>query len=71
MLDILHVGGEESYQNNMWQKARSIWAYISDHYLDDYDWFHLGGDDLFFYYQQELAALLFEKVDGRKQDTNE
>lgn len=38
--------GEESYQN-MWQKSRNIWKYIHHHYRDDYDWFLLGGDDMF------------------------
>jgi glycoprotein-N-acetylgalactosamine 3-beta-galactosyltransferase len=63
MIHILHQG-EESY-NNMWQKVRSIWAYIYMHYLNDYDYFHLGGDDLyvivenlkrFLVEQQELQA---------------
>lgn len=31
----------------MWQKARAIWKYINFHYKDDFDWFVLGGDDLF------------------------
>jgi len=44
-LNLTHRG-EESYMN-MWQKTRSIWAYIHAHYLKDYDFFHLGGDDLF------------------------
>lgn len=44
-LNLTHRG-EESYMN-MWQKVRSIWAYIHAHYLRDYDFFHLGGDDLF------------------------
>ncbi|KAL7572336.1 hypothetical protein ACA910_021551 [Epithemia clementina (nom. ined.)] len=38
--------GEESY-SNMWQKVRSIWAYLHLHYLDEYDFFHLGGDDMY------------------------
>ena len=38
--------GEESY-NNMWQKVRSIWRYVDEHYADDFDFFFLGGDDLF------------------------
>ncbi|KAL9181519.1 hypothetical protein ACHAXT_010324 [Thalassiosira profunda] len=38
--------GPESY-NNMWQKVRSIWKFVGTHYLDDYDWFFIGGDDLF------------------------
>lgn len=38
--------GPETY-SNMWQKVRAIWKYISFHYKDDFDWFVLGGDDLF------------------------
>lgn len=44
-VDLPHVG-MESY-GNMWQKVRSIWAYIHDNYLDDFDYFHLGGDDTY------------------------
>jgi len=29
----------------MWQKTRSIVAYMYDNYLDDYDYFYLSGDD--------------------------
>ena len=45
MLNILHAG-DEMY-DNMWQKVRSIWAYVHNYYLNDYDFFHLGGDDLY------------------------
>ena len=38
--------GEESY-NNMWQKVRSIWRFVGEHYANDFDFFFLGGDDLF------------------------
>ena len=38
--------GEESY-DNMWQKVRAIWRYVDQHYADDFDFFILGGDDLF------------------------
>jgi glycoprotein-N-acetylgalactosamine 3-beta-galactosyltransferase len=31
----------------MWQKTRSIWVYIHEHYMDDYEFFHLGGDDMY------------------------
>lgn len=44
-VDIVHEGPEE--YNNIWQKVRSIWSYIYDNYYNDYDWFHIGGDDLF------------------------
>ena len=42
---IKHEGPEE--YNNMWQKSRAIWKYINFHYIDDFDWFVLGGDDVF------------------------
>ncbi|GMH84599.1 hypothetical protein TrST_g801 [Triparma strigata] len=44
--------GEEEY-NNIWQKIRSTWAYIHDNYVDsgiyssEFDWFYIGGDDVF------------------------
>lgn len=31
----------------MWLKVRAIWQYIYDHYREDYDYFHIGGDDMF------------------------
>ena len=42
---IKHEGPEE--YENMWQKSRAIWKYIYFHYRDDFDWFVLGGDDVF------------------------
>jgi glycoprotein-N-acetylgalactosamine 3-beta-galactosyltransferase len=42
---IKHIGNE-SY-SNMWQKVRGIWKYAFDHYIDQYDFFHLGGDDMY------------------------
>jgi hypothetical protein len=45
MVDLVHVG-PEAY-GNMWQKVRSIWAYIDKHYDDDFDFVHLSGDDTY------------------------
>jgi hypothetical protein len=45
-IEILHEG-DEDYQN-MWQKSRSIWKYIHAHYIDTFDYFLLGGDDMFY-----------------------
>lgn len=42
---IKHEGPEE--WDNMWQKSRAIWKYIDRHYKDEFDWFVLGGDDIF------------------------
>ncbi|GKY96296.1 hypothetical protein MPSEU_000589300 [Mayamaea pseudoterrestris] len=44
-VDLLHQGPED--YGNMWQKVRSIWAYVYDHYFQDFDFFHLGGDDMY------------------------
>lgn len=44
-VNILHEGAEE--YNNIWQKVRSMWSYIYDNYYEKYDWFHIGGDDLY------------------------
>jgi len=44
-VDIPHQGDEE--YNNIWQKVRSIWSYVYDNYYNDYDFFHIGGDDYY------------------------
>jgi glycoprotein-N-acetylgalactosamine 3-beta-galactosyltransferase len=38
--------GKEEY-NNMWQKVRSIWNFVGNHYIDQFEWFYIGGEDLF------------------------
>lgn len=38
--------GEESY-NNIWHKVASIWMYVSAHYSEDFDYFLIGGDDIY------------------------
>jgi len=40
-----HEGNEE--YGNIWQKIRSAWSYVYDNYYEQYDWFHIGGDDLY------------------------
>ena len=44
-VNIVHQGPEE--YNNIWQKVRSMWSYVYDNYYDKYDFFHIGGDDLY------------------------
>eukprot|EP00934_Nitzschia_sp_Nitz4_P001925 Nitzschia sp. Nitz4//scaffold355_size15944//12272//13768//NITZ4_008868-RA/size15944-processed-gene-0.19-mRNA-1//-1//CDS//3329548951//1925//frame0 len=51
--------GPEEYEN-MWQKIRSIFKFVGTHYLDDFDFFFQGGEDLFVLPQnlkQYLATL--------------
>lgn len=47
-LGLVHLvhQGPEAY-GNMWQKVRSIWGYLYQHYLNDFDFFHLCGDDTY------------------------
>eukprot|EP00529_Nitzschia_sp_RCC80_P022297 CAMPEP_0113480372 /NCGR_PEP_ID=MMETSP0014_2-20120614/21840_1 /TAXON_ID=2857 /ORGANISM="Nitzschia sp." /LENGTH=479 /DNA_ID=CAMNT_0000373797 /DNA_START=23 /DNA_END=1462 /DNA_ORIENTATION=+ /assembly_acc=CAM_ASM_000159 len=40
--------GEEAY-GNMWQKVRSMWSYAYRHYLNEYDYFHIVGEDVYVY----------------------
>jgi hypothetical protein len=42
-VDLPHLG-EESY-GNMFQKSRSILAYVHDNYMSEFDYFYLCGDD--------------------------
>ena len=44
-IDIAHAGPE--IYENMFQKVRSVWSYVYDYYYDKYDWFHIGGDDMY------------------------
>lgn len=44
-VDIPHAGPE--IYRNMFQKVRSMWSYVYDYYYDKYDWFHMGGDDMY------------------------
>jgi glycoprotein-N-acetylgalactosamine 3-beta-galactosyltransferase len=53
--------GEEAY-NNIWQKVRSMWAYIYDNYYEKYDWFHIGGDDLYLIVENLRLYLESEEI---------
>jgi len=53
--------GDEHYQN-IWQKVRSIWSYIYDNYADDYDFFHIGGDDLYLIVENLRLYLESEEI---------
>ncbi|CAM9235202.1 unnamed protein product [Ectocarpus sp. 8 AP-2014] len=57
---IKHEGPEE--YSNMWQKSRAIWKYINFHYKDDFDWFVLGGDDLFLIVENLRKYLLSDEI---------
>jgi len=61
--DAVHIAhaGLEEYQN-MYQKVRSIWSYIYDHYYEDYDWFHIGGDDMMVLVENLRAYVESEEI---------
>ena len=31
----------------VWQKIRSMWTYAYDHYMNEYDYFFIAGDDVY------------------------
>ncbi len=43
----IHHEGLEEY-DNMWQKSRSIWKLLAKSFISSYDFFLLGGDDMFY-----------------------
>lgn len=59
--------GPEEYEN-MWQKVRSIWRFVGTHYLEDFDFFFQGGEDLYVM-PQNLRTFLADSVeDPTKED---
>jgi len=54
-ISIPHEGKEE--YDNMWQKVRSIWRFVGKHYLNEFDFFYLGGDDMYVLSQNMRAYL--------------
>jgi glycoprotein-N-acetylgalactosamine 3-beta-galactosyltransferase len=59
-INLLHQGPE--IYRNMWQKVRSIWAYIYDNYYADYDFFHLGGEDMWVLVENLKAFLSSDEI---------
>jgi len=42
----LEFPGPESY-SNMWQKVQAMWKFVNEHYIDEFDYFHICGDDTY------------------------
>jgi len=59
-VNIPHEGPEE--YNNIWQKVRSMWSYIYDNYYEKYDYFHIGGDDLYLIVENLRLYLESEEI---------
>jgi hypothetical protein len=64
-VDLPHQG-PEAY-DNMWQKTRSMVAFMYDYYLEDYDYFLLAGDDTFIILEnlRNYLLLLESETGGR------
>mmetsp|Transcript_32330 Transcript_32330/g.78614 ORF Transcript_32330/g.78614 Transcript_32330/m.78614 type:complete len:480 (+) Transcript_32330:73-1512(+) len=43
-ISVPHKGAEK--YGNMWFKIRSMFEFVGKHYLSQFDWFYMGGDDL-------------------------
>jgi glycoprotein-N-acetylgalactosamine 3-beta-galactosyltransferase len=61
--------GEEVY-DNMWQKSVSIWKHIYKHYHGDYDWFLLGGDDMYVIMENLYEYLDSEEIRSAQHTNN-
>lgn len=53
--------GDEAY-DNMWQKSRSIWKFIAKNYASEFDYFLIGGDDMFYIIENLKAYLNSQEV---------
>lgn len=62
-VDLPHEGVE--HYDNLWQKARSALAYAADNYLNQYDCFHVTGDDTLVIVEN-LRKLCHERVVEQK-----
>ena len=51
-----------SLQQQQWQKARSMWKFVGTHYLEDFDFFMIGGDDMYVM-PQNLRDFLGDQVE--------
>ncbi|KAK1734308.1 glycoprotein-N-acetylgalactosamine 3-beta-galactosyltransferase [Skeletonema marinoi] len=60
-VNIPHEGKEE--YNNMWQKVRAMWSYVYVNYFDSYDWFHIGGDDMYVLVENLRLYLESEEIE--------
>jgi hypothetical protein len=45
VMHIKHKGSDGTY-GSIWQKVRSMFTYLHDNFLNDFDFFHIGGDDM-------------------------
>lgn len=63
MVDIPHLGPED--YGSMWQKVRSMWAYVHDqNYLEEYDFVYISGEDTYVIVEN-LRKIIHEAHEGR------
>ena len=48
--------------STQWQKVRSIWRFVGTHYLQDFDFFFQGGEDLYVL-PQNLRSVLADQIE--------
>ena len=46
----------------MYQKVRSMWSFVYDNYYEKYDWFHIGGDDMYLIIENLRLYLESEEI---------
>ena len=53
--------GDESY-DNIWRKIVSIWIHVYRHYITEFDWFYIAGDDAYVIAENMYAYLNSEEI---------
>ena len=65
-VNIPHKGPEE--YNNIWQKVKSTWQYLHDNYIDEFEWFFIGGDDVYMLVENMKMYLGSEEIRALTED---
>ena len=58
---------EHEYRG-IWQKVRTLMAYLYDHFLEDYDFFHILGDDVYLIVENLKEFLASPEVQSFERD---
>lgn len=54
----------------MWQKSKSIWEFIYNKFLNNYDYFLIGGDDMIYFIENLRAYLNSEEIKNYQKVNN-
>ena len=59
-----------SLLTTVWQKVRAMWTYAFDHYVEEFDYFFMGGDDVYLIVEQLRAFLISSEIQRHLYENN-